>query len=763
MPPLPSSPRRNILSLVLQLGNASWKLEALGTIWRLCRDGDPENMAALAAAGAIPELVYLLLPGMQLQAGVQQEASGALSALARNADIAVTMFAAGAIPPLVQLLGADSRDLHQNASSALMYLALIAEIEVAIDAVSAITPLVCLLGPGSTAETQSNAAGALVNLADNAASGDAIAAAGAIEPLVRLLEQGVQEGVQGGVPEENAAKALKALAADTEIAVTIAAAGAIPPLVLLLGQGSTAGMHAKASGALGLLAANAEIAVTIADAGAIAPLVRLLEQGVQEGVQEKAAGALEVLAVDADIAVTIAAAGAIPPLVQLLVQDSTDEQLQLSSSRVSGALMLMVLEQEEEAGGSDSRGPMLRWSGAVGTRDFEFAAVDTIVLNMDLAEQPGGGVTYQCSAAALADMFEQHTAAAPDNAQLVRIPLSDAFPYPGGRVNGGRLLSSGTPSAPSGTAASGSNDDAAKLACRVPCGDGGRPCGALVERNMMRQHVAGHILRLECGSVCGAAVSVEQACGFCGIVGSCDSKLVAGSTKSTKAVASDCLFAHLKMRPKSTAKSTAGQPATNRLVKCPHCMTAEVTVTFFWSYCFLDHVQTRHPTLQPLELAALVDKFAISKEELEAVQTADLKEAFDLFDANGGGSIDVLELRIALHSTGGTQTKEEVRKMMGDIDSDGSGSIDFGEFMQLMTKHESTKDKKADIRDAYTLFDKDARGHITLDDLRRAAHDLDEEIPDEQLQKMLALADIDADGKVDLADFYKTMRKTSAY
>lgn len=284
--------------------------------------------------------------------------------------------------------------------------------------------------------------------------------------------------------------------------------------------------------------------------------------------------------------------------------------------------MLMVLEleeEEEEAGGSVSRGPMLRWSGAVGTRDFEFAAVDTIVLNMDLAEQPGGGVTYQCSCAALADMFEQRTAAAPDNAQLMRIPLSDAFPYLGGRVNGGRLLCSGTPSAPSGTTAAASNDDDAKLACRVPCGDGGKPCGTLVERNMMRQHVAGHMLRLECGPVCGAAVSAEQACGFCGIVGSCDSKLVAGSTKNTKMVASDCVFAHLKMRQKSAARSTAGQPATNRLVECKHCVTSKATVTFFWSYCYLDHVQTRHPTLQPEELAELVDAFAISEEEFGAV------------------------------------------------------------------------------------------------------------------------------------------------
>jgi hypothetical protein len=177
-------------------------------------------------------------------------------------------------------------------------------------------------------------------------------------------------------------------------------------------------------------------------------------------------------------------------------------------------------------------------------------------LNMDLAVQPGGGATYKCSAAALADMLEQRIAVAVDKAQLVCIPLSEEFPYPGGRVNGGRLFCSGTPSTPTGTAASGSNDDAAKLTCRVPCGPGGKACGAQVTRPMMRQHVAAHILRLECGPVCGAAASSEQVCGFCGVVGSCDSKLVAGSTKSTKAVGSDCASAGCGQRALSSSASS---------------------------------------------------------------------------------------------------------------------------------------------------------------------------------------------------------------
>jgi hypothetical protein len=72
------------------------------------------------------------------------------------------------------------------------------------------------------------------------------------------------------------------------------------------------------------------------------------------------------------------------------------------------------------------------------------------------------------------------------------------------------------------------------------------------------------------------------------------------------------------MRPKSAVKFSK-QPATNHLLECKHCVTNKATVTFFWSYCYLDHVQTHHPTLQPEELAELVASFAISKEEFEAV------------------------------------------------------------------------------------------------------------------------------------------------
>uniref|UniRef100_A0A7R9V3B1 Caltractin n=1 Tax=Chlamydomonas euryale TaxID=1486919 RepID=A0A7R9V3B1_9CHLO len=139
-------------------------------------------------------------------------------------------------------------------------------------------------------------------------------------------------------------------------------------------------------------------------------------------------------------------------------------------------------------------------------------------------------------------------------------------------------------------------------------------------------------------------------------------------------------------------------------------------------------------------------------------QLGELKEAFELFDADGGGTIDMTELRVAMKALGFEQTKEEVRKTVWEIDSDGSGTISFEEFVSLVTKQSQGKDKKQELKEAYKLFDQEPKGHISLVDLQRAADELGENVDNEQLQSMLEVADHDGDGLVSLADFYNTFR-----
>ena len=73
------------------------------------------------------------------------------------------------------------------------------------------------------------------------------------------------------------------------------------------------------------------------------------------------------------------------------------------------------------------------------------------------------------------------------------------------------------------------------------------------------------------------------------------------------------------------------------------------------------------------------------KFELTEEQKQEIREAFDLFDTDGSGTIDAKELKVAMRALGFEPKKEEIKKMIADIDKDGSGSIDFQEFMTMMT------------------------------------------------------------------------------
>merc|ERR1711881_68793 len=120
-------------------------------------------------------------------------------------------------------------------------------------------------------------------------------------------------------------------------------------------------------------------------------------------------------------------------------------------------------------------------------------------------------------------------------------------------------------------------------------------------------------------------------------------------------------------------------------------------------------------------------KGGLSEEQIE-----EIREAFNLFDADQSGAIDLRELKSAMRALGFEVKKEELKKMVADIDDDGSGEIDFGEFLQMMTGKMGEKDSREDIEKVFKLFDDDSTGKISLRNLRRVAQELGENIDEEE-------------------------------
>lgn len=138
-------------------------------------------------------------------------------------------------------------------------------------------------------------------------------------------------------------------------------------------------------------------------------------------------------------------------------------------------------------------------------------------------------------------------------------------------------------------------------------------------------------------------------------------------------------------------------------------------------------------------------------------QMQELKEAFDLFDTDGSGTIDTKELSVALRALGFDSKKEKVRKMIADIDLDGSGTIDFDEFVEMMTGKMGDRDSPEEIMRVFKLFDDDETGKISFKNLKRVARELGENMTDEELQEMINKADLDGDGEVNEEEFLRIM------
>ena len=135
---------------------------------------------------------------------------------------------------------------------------------------------------------------------------------------------------------------------------------------------------------------------------------------------------------------------------------------------------------------------------------------------------------------------------------------------------------------------------------------------------------------------------------------------------------------------------------------------------------------------------------------------------------------------------------EEIRKLINDIDSDGDGTIDFDEFLAMMTARKQVKrneretlacvhdsqptrvcfadspdfwflqgeDTREDLLKVFKLFDDDKTGTVSFKNLKRVCQELGENMTDDELKEMMDWADKDGDGVLNEDEFINAvMRK----
>ncbi|GAA5816564.1 hypothetical protein MFLAVUS_010094 [Mucor flavus] len=132
-------------------------------------------------------------------------------------------------------------------------------------------------------------------------------------------------------------------------------------------------------------------------------------------------------------------------------------------------------------------------------------------------------------------------------------------------------------------------------------------------------------------------------------------------------------------------------------------------------------------------------------DRLTQEQITEYREAFQLFDRNGDGSISASELGVVLRSFGMNPSDAELQDMVNGVDADNNGHIDFEEFLNLVKTLTPDRDTD-DLKEAFNAFDVDGNGVIDRSELHKVISSLNETLTEQELDAMIQEADIDEDG-----------------
>merc|ERR1712224_2168 len=138
-----------------------------------------------------------------------------------------------------------------------------------------------------------------------------------------------------------------------------------------------------------------------------------------------------------------------------------------------------------------------------------------------------------------------------------------------------------------------------------------------------------------------------------------------------------------------------------------------------------------------------------ARESLSDEMVAEFKMAFDIFDHDGGGDINTNKLGRVMKLLGQSPSKEELDQIVEAVDVDGSGSIDFDEFLIMMVMQLKEENKSAsdeEVKEMFRLFDKNGDNFLDWEELNEALARIECDDPVEKWEVDAIFNEIDGNG-----------------
>mmetsp|Transcript_18294 Transcript_18294/g.23168 ORF Transcript_18294/g.23168 Transcript_18294/m.23168 type:complete len:175 (-) Transcript_18294:29-553(-) len=150
--------------------------------------------------------------------------------------------------------------------------------------------------------------------------------------------------------------------------------------------------------------------------------------------------------------------------------------------------------------------------------------------------------------------------------------------------------------------------------------------------------------------------------------------------------------------------------------------------------------------------------------KLSAEQKEELTSAFKLFDKDDDGNVTTRELGAIMRSLGHPLAENELQQIVNEADEDNNGTIELDEFLSMMSRRMNVEDSIEDeIKAVFQQFDKNNDGLISGAELRYVMNIMGESPTEQDIEKMMEVADRNKDGYIDFEDFKVLIEKTQLY
>merc|ERR1712226_913094 len=121
------------------------------------------------------------------------------------------------------------------------------------------------------------------------------------------------------------------------------------------------------------------------------------------------------------------------------------------------------------------------------------------------------------------------------------------------------------------------------------------------------------------------------------------------------------------------------------------------------------------------------------------------------------GSVTSGQVSGIMRSLGQNPSEAEIQDMVNKVDMDGSGMLNFPEFLMMMGLKMEAESAEDEIREAFQVFDGDGNGFINRQELACVMSNLGETLSAAEIQTMIDQADLDGDGQINYEEFYAMM------